>query len=262
MGKESSAPAPDPRLVEAQVRSLGIQEDAVNRMLKISEEMAPLQRQEMEAALHRSGVLWDQSQADREFALGKRSQLSGIQDAIAQESARFSESDRRDQLAGQASSDVEQAFENARGQLEREKTRMGVNPNDGRGQAMSNSLGISEALAKVTGRNLAGQQARGERLGLQDRANNVLAGYPAMSAGSVGTGLGTMGAGQQALNSGMSGLMAGPQTAASGANQFGSAAGNMWSAQANRYDNAQAAGGQEAAAAGSALGTVSMAVAI
>ena len=262
MGKESSAPAPDPRLVDAQIRSLNLQEGAVNRMLKISEEMAPLQRQEMETALQRSGVLWDQSQADREFALGKRSQLSGIQDAIAQESARFSESDRRDQLAGQASSDVEQAFENARGQLEREKTRMGVNPNDGRGQAMSNSLGISEALAKVTGRNMAGQQARAERLGLQDRANNVLAGYPAMSAGSVGTGLGTMGAGQQALNSGMSGLMAGPQTAASGANQFGSAAGNMWSAQANRYDNAQAAGGQEAAAAGSALGTVSMAVAI
>lgn len=260
MGKESSAPAPDPRLVEAQVRSLGIQEDAVNRMLKISEEMAPLQRQEMETALQRSGVLWDQSQADREFALGKRSQLSGIQDAIAQESARFSESDRRDQLAGQASSDVEQAFENARGQLEREKTRMGVNPNDGRGQAMSNSLGISEALAKVTGRNLAGQQARGERLGLQDRANNVLAGYPAMSAGSVGTGMGTMGAGMQVLNGGMGGLMSGQQAAASGAAGVNSTAGNMWGQQASRYDRGQQAQGQENAAIGSAIGAIAMAM--
>lgn len=38
-GKGSSAPPPDPRLIEAQIRSMGIQDDVIKRIMQQSEEI-------------------------------------------------------------------------------------------------------------------------------------------------------------------------------------------------------------------------------
>ena len=63
--KSSSAPAPDPRLVEAQIRSMGIQDDVIQRVMQQSEEIMPLQREQMQFGLDASRKAFDQAQADR-----------------------------------------------------------------------------------------------------------------------------------------------------------------------------------------------------
>lgn len=260
-GKDDT-PAPDPRLVDAQIESIGIQRDALNRMMAMSEEMAPLQREQLQQSIEQSRVLWAQNQEDREFALGRRAILTGIQDRIANESSRFDEAGRRAELAGQSDSDVAQAFAVQRGAMDRDMNRMGVNPNDGRAGATKGLMAAQEALARVSGRKGAGQQARVERLQLDDRANNVLAGYPAMTMQAQGQGVATMGAGQSAVNAGVGGLLTPQQQIMSGAGQMGASAGNLWGQQNGAYQQGQAADAQGMQAAGSAIGTVAMIVAV
>lgn len=261
-GKGNSAPPPDPRLVDAQIRSLGIQDEAISRMTDMAREMAPLQREQLQQTIAQSRQLWAQNQEDREFMLGKRALLSGIQNRIAEEANTFNEAARRDQLAGQASGDVQQAFGQARATMDRDMARMGVNPNDARASAAKGQLALQQALAQVSGRNLAGQQARAERLQLQDRANNALAGYPAMSMGAQGQGLSTMGAGQQAVNSGAAGMLAPHQAVAGAAGSMGNNAANMWGQQNNAYMQGQQAEAAGAGALGSAIGSVAIAAAM
>lgn len=255
-GKGSDTPAPDPRLIDAQVRSLGIQDEAIQYMIEESRNMAPQQREMMQDSIERSRVLWQQSQEDREFALGKRDQLSGVQNRIVQDAATFSAEDRGNQLAGQASADIAQTFDAARGQVTRDQQRMGVNPNDGRAMATQAQMATQQALAYATGRNLARQQATQEGRQLTDRANNALAGYPAMSAGSVGVGAGVAGMGQQAAGQGQSALLMPSQAISQQAGGMGANAANMWGQQNAAYQNAQNADAQAWGGLGQALGSL------
>lgn len=260
-GKDGTPP-PDPRLIEAQIKSLGIQGDAINRMMAMADEMAPLQRQQLQQSIEQSAQLWSQNQEDRDFALGRRGILAGVQDRIVGESARFDEGERRTELAGRSDADVTQAFGAARQATDRDMARMGVNPNDGRSSATKGIMATQEALARVTGRKMAGDTARAERLQLDDRANNVLAGYPAMTMQAQSQGVGTMGAGINAVNAGVGGLIAPQQSIGSAAGAMGGNATNMWSAQQNAYAQDQQAGAAGAGALGSAVGSIGMAVAI
>ena len=257
-GKGSDTPAPDPRLIDAQVRSLGIQDQAIQYMIEESRNMAPQQREMTQDSIDRSRVLWQQSQEDREFALGKRDQLSGVQNRIVQDAATFSAEDRGNQLAGQASADIAQTFDAARGQVTRDQQRMGVNPNDGRAMATQAQMATQQALASATGRNLARQQATQEGRQLTDRANNALAGYPAMSATSVGVGAGVSGMGQQALSQGQAGILAPSQAIAGMAGNMGNQAGNMWGQQNAAYQNAQSADAAAMGGLGQALGSAAI----
>ena len=85
MGSKNSTPAPDPKLVEAQIRSLDKQNDAIDAMQALSQEMAPLQRAQLEQSMAQmaqhmaqADVLQQWNEADREYLLGKRSQLDGM----------------------------------------------------------------------------------------------------------------------------------------------------------------------------------------
>lgn len=254
MGKSTSMPPPDPRLIDAQIESLGIQNEAIQRMVGLTEEMAPLQKEQLMQTIQQQAQLWAQSQEDRDYMLGRRGVLTGIQDRMVGEMSGFHEGDRRAQIAGQASADVAQTFEQARGAMDRDLTRTGVNPNDGRGLAAKSQMRTMEALAHVQGRNAAGQQARGERLQIEDRAHNALAGYPAMSMQAQGQGLQTMAGGASAINAGLGGALAGHQAVAGAAGNMGSNATNMWGAQANAYLQDQQNANAGWSAFGSALG--------
>ncbi|THJ32420.1 hypothetical protein E8K88_12025 [Lampropedia aestuarii] len=253
-GKSSGTPPPDPKLIEAQIQSLGIQNDAIQRMMSMSEEMAPLQREQLQQSIEQSRQLWNWNQDDREFAIGKRDQLSGIQDTIVKDAASFSETDRRDQLSAQSDSDIAQAFDQQKNIIARDLTRSGVNPNDGRNSATKGAMAVSEALARVQGRKSASDSARLEGLQLTDRANNALAGYPSMSMGAQGQGVGTMGAGIAAFNSGMNGMMQSNAMISSAAGQMGSNATNMYGQQANAYQQSQASNSGLMGSLGTALG--------
>ena len=132
----SSAPAPDPKLIEAQIRSMGFQDDAIQSIMKASADMAPLQKEQLQFGLDSSRTAYEQSQADRGFTLDRRDKLSGLQDTIVNDAKTFNTQDKQDELAGMAMADVNQGFSSAREQSGRAMARMGVNPSSGRALAM------------------------------------------------------------------------------------------------------------------------------
>lgn len=235
----SSAPAPDPRLVEAQIKSMGIQDNAIQRIIAQSEEYAPLQKEQTQFALDTSKQAWQQSQDDRDYALGRRMALTGLQDTMVDEARGFNTEAKREELAGQAGADVSQAFSSAREQNGRAMARMGINPSDGKAAAMGNQLSAAQALATAQGKNSARTAARAEGRALTDRASNALAGFPGMGMQATGQGAGFGTTAQMIANTGLSGLNSGFGQAAGAAGAMGSNATSMWGAQANHQANMQ-----------------------
>ena len=137
--KSSGAPAPDPRLVEAQIRSMGIQDDVIRRIMQQSDEMQPLQREQMQFGLDASRAAYNQSQEDRQWTLGKRRQLDAAQAPLLEQARSFNYDDRRADMMGEATADITQAFDGAEQQGLRTLSRMGVNPSDGKVAAMASA---------------------------------------------------------------------------------------------------------------------------
>lgn len=234
----SSAPPPDPALIAAQIKSMGIQDTAIQRILQQSDEMAPLQKEQMQFALDSGKMAYNQSQADRSWMLDRRGSLSTLQDTLVKDANEFNTADRTNQLVGQAQADVTGAFSNARDQNTRAMARMGVNPSSGRMAAMGNQTAIAQAAATAGVSNKARADARIEGYGLTDRATNALAGYPSMSTTATAAGAGYGANGLNIANTGLAGLNSGNGQAANVAGAMGSNAANMYGTMGN-YKNQQ-----------------------
>lgn len=232
----SNAPPPDPRLIEAQIRSMGIQDSAINQMLANSARMAPIQEEALKFGLLTSQKAWDQSQQDRDFALGRRGMLAGVQDRIASDANNFNEANRTADLRAQGMADVSAASSAARGSAMRDFGRRGMNI--GRLEDAFARQGTSQAAAAAQAGFMARNAARQEGLQLTDRANNALAGYPAMASGLSGSGAGFGGLGQGYANAGLAGMNSGYGAAGGMAGQMGQNAAGMYNAMGN-YKNGQ-----------------------
>lgn len=240
MGSKSSMPSPDPRLVDAQINSMGIQDQMIQRLIGNSDAMLPLQQEQLRYGLDAARRGEQASLADREWMLQRRGGLSRIQDQLIDDANTFNTEDRRDQLAGQAIGDVSQAFSAQRGIGARGLSRMGVNPNDGRFASMMTQMDMAEATAKATAANKTREAARQEGMGMKQNAANMLAGYPGMAAGQTGAAAGFGMAGQGLANQGLAGMNSGFGAAGGMAGQMGQNATNMWGQQANAYNQSQA----------------------
>lgn len=241
--KSSNAPAPDPRLVEAQIRSMGIQDDAIKRVMQQSEEIQPLQKEQLQFGLDTARSAYDQSQQDRTWMLDRRGLLSSMQDTLTQDARNFNTEDKASELAGKAGADVAQAFASAKDQSIRNMSRMGVNPSDGKAAAMGNQLSIAQALGTAQAMTGARTQARQEGYALTDRATNALAGYPAMGMQATQSGAGFGASGTTIANQGLAGMNSGYGAAGTMAGQMGQNATNMYGAMGsykNGADNAAA----------------------
>lgn len=276
--KSSDAPPPDPRLVEAQIRSMGIQDDAIGRILANAESFIPLQREQTQVAMDavRQGMadarlasdqsrqtfantqkLFADSQEDRGWMVGRRGVLSGLQDRLVSDADKFDVERRSDSLAKQAGADASIAIANARSSSGRDLARRGIMP--GTGRSDDTALVLGEAALKAGGMNTARRAARQEGYALTDRATNSLAGYPAMGLQATGVGSGVLAGGMNAVagglnasnagasmamsglnaaNAGLAGMNSGYGQAASVAGQMGAGATGMFNAQAG-YKNAQ-----------------------
>lgn len=252
--KGGDVPAPDPRLVEAQIKSMGIQDSAIERIIANADAMLPLQRKQMQFGIDAAKTAFEQSQADREWMLDRRGMLSGIQNQLVADATAFNTEDRREQLAAEAGADVAQAFDAARGTAVRNLSRMGVNPSDGKFAAMSGQMSVQQALATAGSKNRAREVARKEGYALTDRATNALAGYPAMSMQATGAGASYGGMGLTLANTGLAGMNSGFGQAATVAGQMGQNATNMYGQQAQAYGQSQANQGGWMGELGSLLG--------
>jgi hypothetical protein len=237
-GGGSSATPPDPRLAEAQLKSMGIQDDAIKRMLSISEDMAPLQKEELKFGLESGRTAYEQSQADREWMLDRRVGLTEMQDSQLKDARDFNSDGFSEELAGRAQADVTSAFSSAQDQNTRGMSRMGVNPSSGKALALRNKTSIAQAAASADAANRTRTLAREEGYRLTDRAAGPLAGYPGMAMSTTGSGASYGSAGIGLANSGAAGLTAGASAAAGVAGQMGANASSMYGAQAS-YKNAQ-----------------------
>lgn len=232
-GKGSSAPAPDPRLVEAQVKSMGIQDDVIQRMMSQSDEMLPIQKEQLQFGLDSAKTAFQQSQDDRAYALERRGQLTGLQDKMISDAKSFDSGARGNELANQAQADVGQQFANSRDQTARSMARMGINPNSGKSLAINSQLGVAEAAAKAGVSSSARESARSEGYALTDRASNALAGYPSMGMSATGAGAGYGASGIGLANASLAGQNSGYGSAAQVAGQLGTNATGMYGQQAN-----------------------------
>lgn len=259
-GGGGSTPAPDPRLVEAQVRNLGVQDQMIAQIIANTNEMAPLQKEQTQFALDTSKTAWEQSQSDRDYAIGRRDQLTGLQDQMVQDARTFNTETKREELAGQAGADVSQAYTSAQRTQAAEMARMGINPADGKYGASSDALTAGTALATAQAKNGARTQARAEGRQLTDRASNALAGYPAMGQQTTAATAAFGASGQNIANTGLAGLNSGLGQAGQLAGNAGQNASNMWGQQSQAYQQSQANSSQ---ATGAMLGIgVSAAIAI
>lgn len=234
----SSAPAPDPALIQAQLKSMGIQDTAIQEIMANAKELAPLQKEQMQFGLDSAKTAYDESQADRSWMLDRRGSLSTLQDKQVTDAANFDTEGRRSELAGAAMADVNQGFSSARDQASRGLSRMGVNPSSGRSLAMGNQTAIAQAAALAGAGTKARTDARTEGYALTDRASNALAGYPAMGMQATGAGASYGTAGLGLANTGLAGLNSGAGAAGSMAASMGSNATGMYGAQAS-YKNSQ-----------------------
>ena len=228
----SSAPPPDPRLIEAQIRSMGFQDEAIQQIMKTSQEMLPLQREQMRFGIDASRTAFDQAQSDRVYSLERRGELTGLQNRAIQDANSFNAQDKGEQYAGQAMADVGMQAEAARQAQTRGLQRMGVNPSSGKMLAINSQLGLSEAAAKASASNKVREAARMEGYGLNDRASNLLSGYPSMGLATTGNAAGFGAGGLGLANQGLAGMNSGFGAGAGAAGQMGSNATGMFNAQA------------------------------
>ena len=263
-GKGDSAPPPDPRLVAAQIKSMGIQDQALTQMMQINNQMAPLQREQLQFGLDSSRTAYAQSQADRAYALQRRGLQTQMQDRMVTEANEFNTAGRMNQMADEANADVDLAFSNVRGQSLRAMARRGINLSSGRAAALDQSLNIDQATAKANAANRVRAAARQEGYALTDRANNALAGYATQASSLSGAGAGYGANGLSLANSGLAGLNSGWGQVNQGAASLGQNAGSMYNTQLSAWQQGQnaktEASGQMGGAALGAVVTVGAAM--
>lgn len=239
-GKGGNMPAPDPKLIAAQIKSMGIQDEALAAIMSNARASLPLQQQQMQFGLDSARTAYENAQADRAYSLERRDKLSDQQDRLIQDAQAFDTDARREELAAAAGADVNQAVGNAEQQQTRALARMGVNPNSGKFAAMSNQNAIAKASALAGASNGARTAARQEGRALTDRATNALAGYPAMGMQASGQGAQFGGLGLNYANQGLAGMNSGFQTGAGVAGSSAAGYGNIWNQQNNAYQADQA----------------------
>lgn len=231
----NSAPAPDPRLVEAQIRSMGIQDANITRVVQQSDAMLPLQQEQLRFGLDTARSAYNQSQEDRGWMLNRRGSLTGLQDRLVSDANNFNTDARQNEMRGEAFADVNSAFSNARDQGLRTMGRMGVNPSSGKMLAMNNQASLAQASALASASQKVNAAARAEGYALTDRATNALAGYPAMGMQATGAGAGYGASGLNLTNQGLAGMNSGYGAAGSLAGQMGQNASNMYGTQSRDY---------------------------
>ena len=217
---------------------MGIQDDVIKRVMQQSEEILPLQKEQLQFGLDTARTAYDQSQQDRTWVLDRRGSLTTMQDTLAQDARSFNTEDKANELAGKAMADVNQGFANAEGQQTRALSRMGVNPSSGKALAMGNQTAIAKAAALAAAGSGARDRARMEGYALTDRATNALAGYPAMGMQATQSGAGFGASGTTIANQGLAGMNSGYGAAGTMAGQMGQNATSMYGAQAS-YKNQQ-----------------------
>lgn len=240
MGGSVKAPAPDPALQEANIESLRSQADIGRRTLALQQELTPIQKEQMQFGLDAARTGYEQTQADRAYALEKRGLYDKAVDAVLSDSEKFDEATRRQELMQMAQADISQQFSSAQDQQRRGLARAGVAPGSGKALMAGQQAELAEAAAKSRAGLLVTEAAKKEGLQLKGQNVAMLSGYPMQAASLTPTGanLGVMGL--DVANTGAGGMMEGLTAAGKAAADYGASAGNQWANANKLYIDANA----------------------
>lgn len=244
----------------------GLSEDQFNWVKSKYDEEAPTRKAASDTA---NAVSKEQIQA-MQFATGLAKQGAADYHSIyrpqeiaaANEAAAYNTDAKREELAGKARADVEQSYDTARGTMERDMQRAGVNPSDPGYGAAQAGLTRDHSLALTFGANKARTDA--ETLGRALRSDVIATGRGVVGSQGTQTGL-ALTAGSNAVANGtapvtigQSGVNMVQQGAGQAATGLGSAA-NIYANSSNAQAGAAQAG---AAGAGSLAGAAMTGAAI
>lgn len=123
-----------------------------------------------------------------------------FQDKFYDDVRSFNTEDRRQQLAGQAGADVEQASAAAGDQAMRGLQRQGINPNSGAMLMARKQWGQGTTLAKASAMTMARAAAQREGMNMKAMAAGMGGGLPSATQGMAGMSGSAGAAGLQALN--------------------------------------------------------------
>jgi len=254
-----SPPPPNPELVRLQIESLKQQEEIGRQQLAAQQQLQPLQMEAMQFGLDSQRTAFDQSQADRTYALNKRNAYDTALQPFLDKAQNFNETDRRAELAGESDKAITAAYAQAPKQQERTLGRAGFGSSALQSQAAVQSAAMNEATARAGTGHAISAQAKAEGVQAKTDALNMLAGFPAQASGLTTTGAAIGAGGMQGVNAGAAGVYA-PMSATSKIfGQIGQESGNLYNTQASRKYSSDAAGAQKNSELwGAAIGMVAM----
>jgi len=231
--KSSGAPAPDPALTAAQIKSMGIQDSAIQQMLSNSNSLMPLQKQAMQFGLDSSQTLYNEQQQQYQYGLKQQQALSAAQDQAQSDAKTFNSAAYRQQLGDQAQADVNQAYGQAAGMADRNMARRGISPNQGQAIDAQNQLALQQAGASASAAWKVQNAARDEGYALNDRAANMLSGAGNFTSAQIGSSSQLGASGLNIVNSALGGMNSGFGAAGAMAGSMGQNAAAMYGAQGN-----------------------------
>lgn len=227
---------PDPSLADAQLRSMDLQGQMMERMIANADMVMPFQKDALDFSLRTAKEGYQDYRADRQYALGRRDKLTQLQDQAIAEATSFNDPARRAELRGQAIADVNRGYSSALDSAQRTMTRSGRSLSDGRWGSVLRQMVADKTLAQAAAGTGADRAARAEGRALVDRAAGMISGAPqlAMTAtgGGQGAGASTVPLAGQSLTSMNSGLAS-----------VGQLAGNMGANATSMYGQQRLGGG-------------------
>ncbi len=257
-GGGGGPPPPDPRLVQQQINSMGLQNQAITTMMQEQQSLQPMQLAQMQATLDSTKQATANAASDYAYATGQRALLAPLQQQMVTDANTYNTADNATKLANQSASDIAQTFGTRQTNLLQGLQDYGVNPSSGEMLAMDNSSNIQEAEAKAQAMTNARTQAQQTGWDLTSRAAQSLSGAPQLALSSNAQLGSSAIAAQNGVNAGVSGIIAPLSTAAGNAGSSAATAGQAYGTQLNAYTNSQdaqqASQDSTAATAASAIG--------
>lgn len=177
----SKPPAPDPQIGAAALQNADIarqQLDVAKQQLDYNKEQSawqqPLVQKIAQQQIDSADV--NNQRATEQWNLYK-TLFQPVESKMVSDAMNFDSPERQDMLASQAGADVTKSYQGAQDQNQRAMERMGVNPNSGKFQAISNEAGLAQAKdtagAMNTARNNAITQGMALRQGAAQFGRNM-----------------------------------------------------------------------------------------
>lgn len=201
-GGKGDAPAPDPRMGEAAIMQIKLNERVFNDYVSndrpwlrgVTNEMLGISRMNAE----KSAALSDyQLEAMRRNDDRYWNTAVPFEDELISDSRRFDSQAYKEGLVRQGLADTQAQFDSAQQQQLRGLARMGVTPTSGKFQALSNQTAIAKATAMASAANKTRQAA--DQIGLSTKMQMYggLRGLAGLGATNAQLGLGAIGTANQ-----------------------------------------------------------------